>query len=351
MDRYVVTDTDSLASVRQAWATEGGRERVILVGEGGEGECTAFHHMVLGEDGSLYDSQSPRTDPHTDIAAMPYSSGTTGPPKGVLLSHFNLVANTCQALAPGVRPGTCSSPQEGGRPEVVLAALPFSHIFSLTLVVLAQLRHGNTLVTLPQYRPETYVRALASFKPTLLALVPPILSFLATSRSVKYTHLDSVKVIVGGAAHFGPGLISSFMEKVPEGSIEFREGFGMTETSSMALCQPGEGAMLGGCGSPVANTLARWAPSPLSTSPGAGWWTPSLGSWWDLGSRESSVSLGPRSWWASTGQASVMVGAQCVPGTAEPPRGSSPTTGCTLGTWPGRTPTLDSSSSWTGSRR
>ena len=74
---------------------------------------------------------------------------------------------------------------------------------------------------------------------------------------MKATHLSSVKVVTGGAAPFGPALIEKFMEKVAPNVIEFREGFGMTESSPLTHIQPEEGAVLGGCGCPVSNTIAK----------------------------------------------------------------------------------------------
>ena len=119
------------------------------------------------------------------------------------------------------------------------------------------------------------MKALVTYKPTVLNLVPPlgnliqynfickhkihyyIVGFLATNPAVKSSHLSSVKVVTGGAAPFGPSLIEKFMEKVAPGVIEFREGFGMTETSPLTHIQPEEGAVLGGCGCPVPNTIAK----------------------------------------------------------------------------------------------
>ena len=208
-----------------------------------------------GDDDSLYTEQCSSTDVHKDVAVMPYSSGTSGPQKGVCLSHFNMVANTVQALAPGVAP-LVNSMLEGQEQEVVLAVLPFSHIYSMALFMIAQLRLGHKLVTLPSFEPAMYLRALATFRPTILQSVPPIVSFLATSRTVKSSHLETVKVMIGGAAHFSPSVLQQLMDKTG-GRLEFREGYGLTETCSLALSQPGEGAVLGSCGAPVPNTLAK----------------------------------------------------------------------------------------------
>ena len=72
------------------------KEIIVLGMEETPEDCKSFMSLVISDDGSLYKSGTDKFDPHTDIVAMPYSSGTTGPPKGVCLTHFNLVANTCQ---------------------------------------------------------------------------------------------------------------------------------------------------------------------------------------------------------------------------------------------------------------
>ena len=65
-------------------------------------DCKSFMQILMTDDGSLYRDGDDKFDPHADIMAMPYSSGTTGPPKGVCLTHYNLVANACQTSSPHV---------------------------------------------------------------------------------------------------------------------------------------------------------------------------------------------------------------------------------------------------------
>merc|ERR1712012_455236 len=177
-------------------------------------------------------------DPHADIVAMPFSSGTTGPPKGVCLSHFNLVANCVQIGAKDVMPSCLLDWVKDQEQETILAVLPFFHIYSMELIMLLNMRLGNKIVTLPH-------------------LVPPLVQFLAATPVVKAQHLSSVKVVTGGAAPFGPALIEMFMKKVEPNVIEFREGFGMTESSPCTQLQPGKDAVLGGCGNCVPNTIAK----------------------------------------------------------------------------------------------
>jgi len=141
---------------------------------------------------------------------------------------------------------------------LLLAVLPFFNIHSISLIMIAHLRLGNRLVALPKFDPTTYTKALTTYKPTILHIVPPILSFLATNKMVKSSNLCSVKSVIGGAAPFGSTLIQTFMDKVASGNIQFMETFGMTETSPLTHCQPaGNAAILGTCGCLVPNTLAK----------------------------------------------------------------------------------------------
>ncbi len=98
---------------------------------------------------------------------------------------------------------------------------------------------------------------MQKYKPTWLNLVPPLVSFLATHPKVRPADLASVRNVTGGAAPFGPALIEKFMEKAAPNVIKFREGFGMTESSPVSHFQPEEGAVLGGCGHPIPNTIAK----------------------------------------------------------------------------------------------
>lgn len=256
--KYVLTIGMFLPNVKQAADIYGGIEKLVVLGmEDTPSDCVSFIDLIMSDDGSLYKQHSGEVDPHKDIVVMPFSSGTTGPPKGVCLSHFNLVANMAQMMAENVMPTSLQDWVTHGKQETTVAVLPFFHIYSMELIMLLNLRLGSKIITLPKFEPETYVKALVQYKPTILHLVPPLVQFLAATPVIKAQHLASVKVVTGGAAPFGPALIEMFMAKVHPNEIEFREGFGMTETSPITHIQPGENAVLGSCGCVLPNTIAK----------------------------------------------------------------------------------------------
>merc|ERR1739848_824384 len=159
--------------------------------------------MTIMDDGSKYGDRTD-FDPYNDIVVLPYSSGTTGPPKGVSLSHYNMVANMTQMMHPDV---TMMRESNDDHQECTVAVLPFFHIYAMNTIMTVGLQIGAKIVTVPRFEPEMYLKALVTYKPTWLNLVPPLVSFLSTHPMVKAEMLKRVVAVTGGAAPFGPALI------------------------------------------------------------------------------------------------------------------------------------------------
>jgi acyl-CoA synthetase (AMP-forming)/AMP-acid ligase II len=186
-------------------------------------------------------------DPANDLVALPYSSGTSGFPKGVMLTHRNLVANLCQRLGPGAALG------ESDR---LLAVLPFYHIYGLVVLMNGGLSVGATVVTLPRFELEQFLQTIETHRVTYVNVVPPIVVALAKHPAVDRFNLQSLRYIHCGAAPLGESLAIACSERV--GAV-VRQGYGLTETSPVTHSHPHTGNVVkyGSVGPPIANTECR----------------------------------------------------------------------------------------------
>ncbi|XP_049768810.1 probable 4-coumarate--CoA ligase 1 [Schistocerca cancellata] len=168
------------------------------------------------------------------LAVLPYSSGTTGLPKGVCLSHYNLVANLQMFNHPRL---LFFQPTTDSYQEVVLSILPFYHIYGFNIILNLTVSLGIHNVTLPKFTPASFVKALEDYKPTMMFVVPSLLLFLATHPMVKPEHLSSLKMVMSGAAPAKESLIQKFLDKAGH-DIFVGQGFGMTESSPVVTVMP-----------------------------------------------------------------------------------------------------------------
>lgn len=161
-------------------------------------------------------------DTHNVIAALPYSSGTTGLPKGVMLSHSNLVTNAFQLLAPGEEATYTKD-------DVTLCCLPLYHIYGLNVVLNPILIVGGALVLMPRFDEANFLRLVAEEHPTFLPVVPPLINCLAqAAEQGRFPREHSVRYAKSGAAPLAPELAWRFTSLT---NIKLRQGYGMTEAS------------------------------------------------------------------------------------------------------------------------
>jgi acyl-CoA synthetase (AMP-forming)/AMP-acid ligase II len=223
-----------------AAAAAAGVEEVFVLGEG-EG-ATPFASLLTAGD----TPPAVEIDPATDLASLPYSSGTTGLPKGVMLTHRNLVANLAQC-----RPVLVS--REGDR---LIAVLPFFHIYGQVVLMAAALWQGATLVSMPRFDLEDFLRILQEQRITQAYLVPPIVLALAKHPMVDKYDLSSLGFIMSGAAP-----LDASLELAAEGRLacDVMQGWGLTETSPVLTTNAGAplGPRHGSVGVLLSNTELR----------------------------------------------------------------------------------------------
>ncbi|KAL1138968.1 hypothetical protein AAG570_009029 [Ranatra chinensis] len=198
-------------------------------------------------------ASSVHVDASQDVAVLPYSSGTTGLPKGVCLTHHNIVSNLMQLAEPKIRN---QLPTTDGHQEVVLALLPMFHIYGMVAVALQAISYGSKLVTLPKFEEKLFLKSLVEHEVTVLYLAPPLVLYLGSSPNVTKEHLKSVRVTVSGAAPIGRSDIIRCLDKSRQGNI-YKQGFGLTECSPAVCCCLNNSTNYASVGPPLANTLVK----------------------------------------------------------------------------------------------
>ena len=236
--KMLFTIPDFLETARKA-ADEVGLSDIVIVGESDGDEPTLAD--LLAEGGDLPEID---IDPENDLAVLPYSSGTTGMPKGVMLSHRNLIANVLQTGE------TIPVSEE----DTSIGCLPFFHIYGMTVIMNLGLRNGATIVTMPRFDLETFLGLIEEHTVTILYVVPPIALGLAKHPAVEGADMSSVRMIMSGAAPLGDELAKAVAKRTGAPTIQ---GYGMTELSPVSHVAPVDSQKGGSIGPPLAGTECR----------------------------------------------------------------------------------------------
>jgi acyl-CoA synthetase (AMP-forming)/AMP-acid ligase II len=225
--KMLVTVTPLLAQAKEAVASVGlsDADLVVLDGEGlaASGHPNAADLLAPG-------SPAPQVNfaPSTHIAALPYSSGTTGNPKGVMLTHRNLVANVAQIR-----------PMHGmGADDVVLAVLPFFHIYGMTVLLNAALHARARLVIMPSFDLGEFLGSIQKHKCTIAFIAPPVAVALAKHPLIDSYDLSSLNTVMSGAAPLDADLGHAVAERLGCGVVQ---GYGMSELSPASHITPFDG--------------------------------------------------------------------------------------------------------------
>lgn len=219
-----------------------------------EAGLTEDEVVVLDGAGLGAEGPAPQVsfDPATHLAALPYSSGTTANPKGVMLTHANLTANVAQ-----IRPlqGMTSD-------DRLLAVLPFFHIYGMTVLLNAALHARAQLVIMPSFDLTEFLDNIATRRCTFVYIAPPVAVALAKHPMVDSYDLSSLRAVLSGAASLDADLGRAVAERL---SCTVSQGYGMSELSPVSHITPHDGGLatvgtvapLDSCGWTVPNGVSK----------------------------------------------------------------------------------------------
>lgn len=226
--RALVTTVQFLGTALEAAKTVGiPTDRVILLGAGRDKTHRVKHWTNIRKTSGALRYRRRRAKPE-DLAFLAFSSGTTGLPKGVMLTHRNIVADL--VLVQNAVGNWYSSAK-----DKFLGVLPFFHIYGLTGLVQQTLHRGIELVVMPTFDMETFLRTIQEHKITFVYVAPPVLVRLSRDKMVDNYALSSVKMITSGAAPLTRELVDAVHKRL---KIKINQAYGLSETSPMTHTQP-----------------------------------------------------------------------------------------------------------------
>ncbi|KAG6725261.1 hypothetical protein I3843_02G017600 [Carya illinoinensis] len=220
--------------------------KIICIDSPPEQDCLHFSELTQADENSI-----PKVDiSPDDVVALPYSSGTTGLPKGVMLTHKGLVTSVAQQVD-GENPNLYFHSE-----DVILCVLPLFHIYSLNSVFLCGLRAGAAILIMPRFDIVSLLELIQKHKVSIMPVVPPIVLAIAKSPDLEKYNLSSIRMLKSGGAPLGKEIEETVKAKFP--NAKFGQGYGMTEAGpvlSMCLAFAKEpfDVKSGACGTVVRN--------------------------------------------------------------------------------------------------
>jgi len=177
------------------------------------------------------DEEPPRLSYHADdLALLQYTGGTTGTPKGAMLSHGNLAANARQVDA--------IDPFERGEPDRVLGGLPLFHVFANTCVLNRTVVRGGMMAMVPRFEPKQVLKTISRTKPLAFPGVPTMFQALLDHKDCDKTDWSSLRICISGGAPMPGKLRETFEART---GVRLVEGYGLTESSGVVSTNPYEG--------------------------------------------------------------------------------------------------------------
>jgi 4-coumarate--CoA ligase len=241
-DAKLVVTTASLAEAMREMLSGSGVEEVLLIDDGPN------ERSIYDLEGLPLATQVPVSP--DDVVALPYSSGTTGLSKGVMLTHRNLVANVIQSQAV----------LEFTEGDSFVAVLPFFHIYGMQVLMNLGLAYGATIVTMPRFELEQFLALHEQHGLTRAFVAPPMVVALAKHPLVDSYDLSTLDVVFSGAAPLSAELANETGERL---GCQVVQGYGMTELSPISHATPAGGFVPGSVGIALPDTEVRIV-DPLS---------------------------------------------------------------------------------------
>ncbi|HXJ81985.1 MAG TPA: AMP-binding protein, partial [Candidatus Methylomirabilis sp.] len=240
--RFLVTVPAFLDKAREA-ARKSSVEEIFVFGSA-EG-ATPFADLLQAGDRP----PAVTIDPGNDLVALPYSSGTTGLPKGVMLTHRNIVANLCQCAGMENFEGFAEH-------DTIMAFLPFFHIYGMVVIMMLGLAGGGIIVSMPRFDLQEFLGLVQKYRATILPLVPPVVLGMVKHPAVAQFDLSSVRLVFSGAAPLGEDMARELSKKL---GCPVVQGYGMTEASPVTHLSPTRNAPMkpGSAGRVIPNTEVK----------------------------------------------------------------------------------------------
>jgi acyl-CoA synthetase (AMP-forming)/AMP-acid ligase II len=225
--KILVTISAFLDRARAALREEGlAVTEVVLLDDARDEASTPMPENTLADLLTTTAERPSVTVTGDDVAALPYSSGTTGRAKGVVLTHRNLVANLLQVQAMGTHVSSSSK---------ILAVLPFFHIYGMTCMMNQGIHARAAVVTMPKFDLAEFLRIISEYRVDRVYVAPPIAVALAKHPMVEEYDIDCVDIVFSGAAALDADLGHAMGKRL---NCTVLQGYGMTELSPVSHCMP-----------------------------------------------------------------------------------------------------------------
>ncbi|KIN06835.1 hypothetical protein OIDMADRAFT_46760 [Oidiodendron maius Zn] len=231
--KAVVTQISGLETALEAAEIAGlPQNRILLIGDEKHPQFLHFSELIGSRRDAKHDRVAQKS---SDLAFLVYSSGTTGLPKGVKLTHRNIISNILM-IDFGQSELSCYG-EQNGMGDVIMAVLPFYHIYGLQLLINHAIHIGVRTVILPRFELNAFCKAIQDHKITFCYIAPPIALLLSKSPIIEKYDLSSVKMCLSAAAPLPLDLVESVWNRL---KIPIKQAYGLSETGPATHVQRNE---------------------------------------------------------------------------------------------------------------